>query len=114
MFLVCHCRFKHTYDSTKQKYCIQEAVTARLAAVWQLAPMPLDLDQDLTTFGCWNIHRGPINKIFACLTGVLRNRVRNQQALLHAYQLCQPPIGVNFNGTTSAFCESLIILFQVL
>lgn len=53
--------------------------------MWELAPMPQDLHKDLSSFGCWNIHRGPINKIFACLTGVLRNRVRYQQELYHLY-----------------------------
>ena len=72
-------RFKFTYDSEKQRDSIQERITVLLAAVWELAPIPTDLDTDLTSFGCWNPERGPINKILATLTHILRNRAKTRR-----------------------------------
>lgn len=71
-------RIKETFESIEQPHLLAERATTLLAAVWEDGPIPLDLDKELSVFGCWNMHRGPISKILATLTGVLRNRARRQ------------------------------------
>lgn len=52
-----------------------------LAAVWNLDDDAVisDLDVGMSTFGCWDIHRGPINQMLATFTGILRNRLKRKK-----------------------------------
>jgi hypothetical protein len=60
------------------KASIQGRITTLLAALRSDGPVPLDLDKDSSSFGCWGANRGPIDKILSTLTLVLQNRMRKQ------------------------------------